>query len=95
MNKSLPTVCPSCRGRLVVTALECAACETSVAGRFALPDLAALSPEEREFTLRFVLSSGSLKQVAQHYGVSYPTVRNRLDEIIARLQEIRVEAEGS
>lgn len=94
MNKLLPTTCPSCRHRLVVTSLACAACETSVVGRFALPGLAALSPEDREFALQFVLASGSLKQIAQHYGVSYPTVRNRLDDIIAKLHEAPSEAEA-
>jgi hypothetical protein len=46
-----------------------------------------LEPEDREFVLRFVLASGSLKDVAQAYGVSYPTLRARLDRLIERLQE--------
>ena len=45
-----------------------------------------LEAEDREFVLRFVLASGSLKQVAEAYGVSYPTLRSRLDRLIERLQ---------
>ena len=47
-----------------------------------------LSDEEREFVLRMVLASGSLKELARHYGVSYPTIRSRLDRLMARLQHI-------
>jgi hypothetical protein len=46
-----------------------------------------LEPEDREFVLRFVLASGSLKDVAEAYGVSYPTLRARLDRLIDRLQQ--------
>ena len=45
-----------------------------------------LEAEDREFVLRFVLASGSLKDVADAYGVSYPTLRTRLDRLIERLQ---------
>ncbi|TWT46636.1 DUF2089 family protein [Botrimarina hoheduenensis] len=54
----------------------------------ALHPLESLSVEDKEFVLRFVLASGSLKDVAQAYGVSYPTLRTRLDQLIARLNEI-------
>jgi hypothetical protein len=47
-----------------------------------------LAGEDKEFVLRFVLSSGSLKDVAEGYGVSYPTLRTRLDKLIARLTEL-------
>jgi hypothetical protein len=46
----------------------------------------ALSDEEREFVRRFVLSSGSLKALADEYGVSYPTVRARIDRLIAKVR---------
>ena len=45
-----------------------------------------LSAEDQEFVLNFVLASGSLKEVAERYGVSYPTLRGRLDRLIKRLQ---------
>ncbi len=46
----------------------------------------SLSDQDREFVLRLVLASGSLKDLAKYYGVSYPTIRTRLDKLIERLQ---------
>lgn len=51
--------------------------------------LAQLDETDREFIVRFVLASGSLKDVAQGYGVSYPTLRAKLDRLIHRLQQLR------
>ncbi len=48
--------------------------------------LESLSDQDREFVLRLVLASGSLKDLAKHYGVSYPTIRTRLDKLIERLE---------
>jgi hypothetical protein len=53
---------------------------------YPLPPLASLSAEDQTFILEFVKSSGSLKDMAALMKVSYPTVRNRLDEVIGRLQ---------
>jgi hypothetical protein len=47
--------------------------------------LARLEPEDQEFIVRLVLASGSLKELASGYGVSYPTIRARLDRVIERL----------
>ena len=46
-----------------------------------------LTDPEKDFVLQFVLSSGSLKEMAGAYGVSYPTLRARLDRLIARLHQ--------
>ena len=48
--------------------------------------LAALDEDDLHFLRRFLLSSGSLKAMAEEYGVSYPTVRARLDRLIAKVQ---------
>jgi hypothetical protein len=45
-----------------------------------------LSDEDRMFLKRFALASGSLKQLASEYGISYPTVRLRLDRLIERIK---------
>lgn len=82
-----PTQCPSCNSDLVVRKLSCDHCETEVGGNFPLPTLTSLSLDDQEFILRFVKSSGSLKEMAKQLGVSYPTVRNRLNEIIDTLKE--------
>jgi len=60
--------------------------QTSATTPAAQHPLGALDEADLEFVLRFVLASGSLKEVARGYGVSYPTIRARLDRLITRLQ---------
>lgn len=84
-----PTTCPSCSTTLVGARLTCPTCTTSVEGLFPLPILARLDPEEQAFVVSFTLSGGSLKALATEFGVSYPTVRNRLDAVIARIEQLR------
>lgn len=84
-TKVFPTRCPSCQAHLAVTRLRCDGCETEVGGHYPLPRLALLSPSDQAFVLEFVETSGSLKEMAKRLGVSYPTVRNRLNEIIEAL----------
>ncbi len=80
--------CPSCEGDLVATRLSCRSCGTSLDGQFDIPPLLQLSPDDLAFVTAFVRSSGSLKAMAQLLGISYPTVRHRLDEILERLDAI-------
>ena len=81
----LPTTCPSCRGALAPARLKCRECSTVVEGDFTLPGLLRLSSADLEFVMRFVRASGSLKEVAAQYGQSYPTIRNRLNQIITQI----------
>jgi len=81
----LPTTCPACEGALEATHLACTACEMQIEGRFAFPALLRLDREELDFVLAFVRASGSLKELGRIRGQSYPTVRNRLNEIIEKL----------
>jgi len=91
--KLLPHECPSCGQRLAVKRLVCRGCGTEVEGLFDLPALVSLNRADQEFLLAFTKSSGSLKEMARLLGVSYPTVRNRLDEIIARLKQLEAAQE--
>jgi len=84
--KHLPTVCPCCGEELHVRSMHCTACDTVVSGDYALPPLMRLPVAERQFVLDFVRSSGSLKEMARKMELSYPTVRNKLDDLIARLK---------
>lgn len=65
--------------------LACVGCNLSLEGDIILPKLATLSPEDREFVEVFILSSGSLKDVGKILGMSYPTVRIRLDNLIKNI----------
>lgn len=81
----LPCNCPSCQSQLKVKSLKCDNCGTEVIGLYELPVLARLTVEEQSFILKFVKSSGSLKDMEKQLGLSYPTVRNLLDDIIQKL----------
>jgi hypothetical protein len=85
MQKNLPHICPSGSSELSVKSLVCTECQTEVNGIFELPLLAALSLQEQIFIIDFVKCSGSLKVMAQNLGLSYPTVRNLLDDIILKV----------
>ena len=63
-------------------------------GSFQIPPLLRLSAEDLEFVVAFVRESGSLKAMAQKLGQSYPTIRNRLDGIIARLGDVGRDADA-
>ena len=84
--KRLPLQCPSCDAGLNVVKLRCNDCETEVGGNFELPLLARLDEREQAFIVDFVKSSGSLKEMAKNRGISYPTVRNLLDDLIEKLK---------
>jgi len=89
----LPTACPACEGTLEVTHLACPNCDMQLEGRFEFPPLLRLSREDLDFVLDFVRTSGSLKEMGKLRGQSYPTVRNRLNEIIERLSEAAIDPE--
>jgi len=82
----LPTRCPACSSQLKVKSLICEQCQTEIQGQYELPSLARLSTDDQSFILEFIKASGSLKKMAGLLGLSYPTVRNRLDEIIERVK---------
>lgn len=91
VNKVLPVTCPSCNGRMQVQRLHCQSCDTSVEGAFELPVLNNLTPVELQFVLSFVKTSGSIKAMASQLRLSYPTVRNMLDEIINKILKVERE----
>jgi hypothetical protein len=78
--------CPYCAGALRITRLTCEECGLGLDGEFATPRLSRLNAEEQRFVELFVLASGRLKEMAELLGISYPTVRSRLDKLIVRLK---------
>ncbi len=78
--------CPYCYGQMQVRSLVCQSCGTEVRSNFAFTRLLQLAPEQQRFVIRFVVASGSLKEMAEVLGVSYPTVRARLDRVIEVLR---------
>ncbi|MEN6306541.1 MAG: DUF2089 family protein [Anaerohalosphaeraceae bacterium] len=84
----LPIQCPACREQLNVNKLTCRKCQTQVEGLYELPLLLRLESDEQVFVLDFLKCSGSLKEMAALMKLSYPTVRNRLDEIIEKIKQL-------
>ena len=78
----LPGECPLCGGELIVTRLECRECETSIEGRFVTGPFANLNPEQMGFVELFIKNEGKITHMESDLGLSYPTIRNRLHEII-------------
>jgi hypothetical protein len=89
MLKRMPLNCPSCASLLQVTSLQCRKCSTTVNGLYPLPLLSSLDADEQDFIIEFVKSSGSLKEMARKMGLSYPSVRNRLDELILKMSNLQ------
>ncbi len=81
----VPGQCPVCGEELHVTRLECGSCETGIDGHFALDRFSRLSPEHLAFLEVFIKNRGVIKDVEAELGISYPTVRARLDEAIRGL----------
>src|SRR6266852_4574775 len=67
--------------------------ETGVAikGPFTLPPLAQLAAEDQVFVAAFVRCHGSIKQMEKYFGVSYPTIKNRLNKIGSQLSFVEIE----
>lgn len=83
--KRLPARCPSCGATLKITELTCDKCGTVVKGVYPLNKFLTLNPQEEEFLLVFLLSRGNLKEVQERLNISYPTAKNRLEELLFSL----------
>lgn len=79
--------CPFCQEkRLRIMKMECVNCGISFEGDFYSSPLLNISAEHQHFIELFILNSGSLKKMADSMGVTYPTVRSRLDAVIKELK---------
>lgn len=72
--------------RIVVERVRLVEKDIAIEGRFELPQLARLSLEDQVFITAFVRSHGSIKEMEQVYGVSYPTIKSRLTRIAHSLE---------
>ncbi len=84
MHRSLKQ-CPVCSEPLVITRLACDKCGTEITGRFYGCELCGLSDEERRFVLLFLKLHGNFREMEKALGISYPTVKLRLNRLLGRL----------
>jgi hypothetical protein len=82
---TLPTRCPLCGGEIAVTRVYCRDCDTTFEGRFVGGPFSQLTPDQLKFVEIFVRCEGKITRVEDEIGLSYPTIRNRLHEIIRAL----------
>jgi hypothetical protein len=74
--------CPVCGQTLTVTRLHCNDCDTTLEGQFSVGAFDRLSPEQLAFAEAFIKNEGKLNRLEKELGLSYPTLRARLTEVI-------------
>jgi len=79
--------CTDCNKPMKVTRMACSSCGMSMEGDFEVAPLAQLSADDQSFIMAFVRSHGSIKKMEALFGISYPTVKNRLNAIGASLEK--------
>jgi hypothetical protein len=84
MNPLL-TTCPVCAGALTVTRLHCRSCDTAVEGHFETGRLGRLRADQLQFVETFIRCEGKLNRMERELGLSYPTLRSRLTEVITQM----------
>lgn len=84
-DAKLPSSCPSCGGSLLVVRLACAECGTEVTGEFELCPVCRLDGDIKNLYDLFIQARGNVKQVQRDLGLSYPTVRARIEEMFRHL----------
>ena len=77
--------CPICEHELIATQLECRQCDTKIQGRFITGPFASLTPGQLDFIELFVRNEGKITRMQEELELSYPTIRNRLHDIIRAL----------
>ena len=77
--------CPVCTGELTITRLHCRSCGTALEGEFGVGRFGRLDREQLSLLESFLRSRGNLKEMERELGISYPTVRGRVDALVRAL----------
>lgn len=85
MKYKAPGKCPVCGEQLSITRLGCQKCTTAIEGDFEPCEFCRLPAEDLEFVKVFIKCRGNIKDVEKELGISYPTVRGKLDAVIKGL----------
>ena len=85
MGREVIGKCPICGGDMEVVKTTCSNCNTSIEGHFTLCKFCRLTNEQKNFIEVFVKNRGNIKEIEKELGISYPTVRNKLEDVIQAL----------
>jgi hypothetical protein len=85
MRRDVIATCPVCEGDLQVTRLNCSTCGTGIEGHFNVGRFARLSREQTALLESFLRARGNLRELERELGISYPTVRNRVEALVRAL----------
>ena len=85
MARDVISTCPVCEGELLITRLHCRSCGTALEGEFGVGRFGRLSREQLSLLESFLRSRGNLKEMERELGISYPTVRGRVDALVRSL----------
>ena len=85
MARDVIGTCPVCEGELAITRLHCRSCGTALEGEFGVGRFGRLSREQLALLESFLRSRGNLKDLERELGISYPTVRGRVESLLRAL----------
>ncbi|HEY7464244.1 MAG TPA: DUF2089 domain-containing protein [Candidatus Limnocylindria bacterium] len=85
MARDVISTCPVCEGELLISRLHCRSCGTALEGEFGVGRFGRLSKEQMALLESFLRSRGNLKEMERELGISYPTVRGRVDALVRAL----------
>lgn len=83
--------CPACGGAIIITEIQCANCHLKMQGEFKPGLFSTLSEDQLTFVRAFLRVRGNLSEMEKVLGVSYPTIRNKLEEINQALERAELE----
>jgi hypothetical protein len=85
MKREVMGQCPICNGAVEITEVSCNSCKSTIRGHFKPCKFCTLSEEHKNFAEIFIKNRGNIKEIERELGVSYPTVKGKLDSLIAAL----------
>ena len=85
MPHDVISTCPVCSGELAVTRLHCRSCGTTLEGEFSVGRFGRLTKEQLALLESFLRSRGNLRDMERELGISYPTVRSRVEALVRAL----------
>lgn len=85
MKREVMGKCPICNNAVEITEVSCNSCKSTIKGHFKPCKFCSLSQEHKDFAEVFIKNRGNIKEIERELGISYPTVKGKLDSLISAL----------